>query len=285
MQKTLLTWYELHSRDLPWRGPEASPWGVLVSEVMLQQTPVARVLPVWGEWMLRWPTPGALADAPVGEAIRHWGRLGYPRRALRLHCAAVRIRDDHEGRIPRDHAALLALPGVGEYTASAVASFAFGQRFPVVDTNVRRVHARAISGTAQPALSLSAAERALARESLPEDPDLARRWNVACMELGALICTARSPVCSGCPLETGCAWVLAGRPAYDGPPRRGQTWHGTDRQVRGKILQLVRDAAAPVPRSHVDLVWPDAGQVDQCLASLLHDGLLDLTEDQQLTLP
>ncbi len=141
-----IRWYEAAARDLPWRRTGTSAWAVLVSEVMLQQTPVARVEPVWTEWLRRWPSPAALAAEPAGEAIRAWGRLGYPRRALRLHECARALVDRHGGQVPSDVDALLALPGVGGYTARAVAAFAFGQRHPVVDTNVRRLIARAMSG-------------------------------------------------------------------------------------------------------------------------------------------
>ncbi len=163
----VLDWYADHARDLPWRAADRTPWGVLVSEVMLQQTPVARVLPQWLAWMERWPTPSDLADAAPGDAVRAWDRLGYPRRALRLHAAAVALRDEHGGEVPDDHAQLLALPGIGSYTAAAVASFAFGQRYAVVDTNVRRVHARAVTGAAEPATALTAAEQRLAVALLP----------------------------------------------------------------------------------------------------------------------
>lgn len=284
LQDDLLGWYDAHARDLPWRDPEATAWGVLVSEVMLQQTPVVRVLPVWREWMQRWPTPARLAAEPASEAVRHWGRLGYPRRALRLHAAATAVRDSHHGEVPADHDALLALPGIGEYTAAAVASFAFGQRYPVVDTNVRRVHARVVTGQALPSPTLTAAERALAADLLPQDADRSRRWNVACMELGALVCTARSPRCEDCPVTSRCAWVADGSPAYRGPARKGQAWAGTDRQVRGKVVAALRDATGPVPRAEVDLLWPDAGQLDRCVVSLLHDGLVDVTGDGHLVL-
>src|SRR3954464_12891716 len=139
-------WCAGAARDLPWRSPGTTPWAVLVSEVMLQQTPVARVLPAYEAWLERWPAPAALAADAPGEAVRMWGRLGYPRRALRLHACAVALRDRHGGELPADVSALLELPGVGEYTARAVAAFAFGRRVPVVDTNVRRVVARAVAG-------------------------------------------------------------------------------------------------------------------------------------------
>ena len=173
----VLAWYARNARDLPWRAPGASPWAVLVSEIMLQQTPVARVLPEYLSWMARWPTPAALAAAASGEAIRQWGRLGYPRRALRLHETATILVARHGGTVPADLDALRALPGIGSYTAAAVASFAFGQRHAVLDTNVRRVLARLVAGQpwAGTASSVSVAERRLAESLLPAEPAVAAR--------------------------------------------------------------------------------------------------------------
>ena len=285
LHERVLDWYADHARELPWRSPDCSPWGVLVSEVMLQQTPVARVLPQWEAWMRRWPTPADLAADPPGEAVRMWNRLGYPRRALRLHAAAVAIRDEHGGLVPSEHAQLLSLPGIGAYTAAAVASFAFGQRHAVVDTNVRRVHARAVTGAAEPAASLTAAENRLAVELLPEDEATAARWAVAVMELGALVCTARSPACGRCPLESRCAWVLAGRPAPTGPPRRAQAWAGTDRQVRGKLLAVLRASSGPVTAAELAACWSEAAQRERCLDGLVSDGLVEPLPDGRFTLP
>ncbi len=270
----LLRWYDEHARDLPWRRPSATPWGVLVSEFMLQQTPVNRVLPVYDVWLERWPTPAALAAEPVGEAIRAWGRLGYPRRALRLHAAAVVITATHGGRVPDSYDALRALPGVGDYTASAVLAFAFGRRQPVLDTNVRRVLARVVTGVEVPPPAVTVAERAVAADLLPHDDATAATWSVGLMELGALVCTAAAPRCASCPVSPACAWRGAGHPAYDGPPRRGQAWAGTDRQCRGRLLALAREADGPVSASGMERAWPDAAQRDRCLASLVADGLL-----------
>ncbi|WP_240340213.1 A/G-specific adenine glycosylase [Nocardioides sp. SYSU D00038] len=281
----VLHWYDAHARDLPWRRPEASPWSVLVSELMLQQTPVTRVLPVHAAWLERWPTPADLAAEPVGEAVRAWGRLGYPRRALRLHAAAVAIVDRHGGEVPDDHADLLALPGVGDYTAAAVASFAFGQRHVVLDTNVRRVLARAVSGTELAPVSVTRAERDLAAGLLPDDAPTAATWAVAVMELGALVCTAARPACETCPLRDRCAWRLAGHPAHDGPPRRGQAWQGTDRQCRGRLMAVLREAEGAVDKRRLDATWPDAGQRERCLASLVADGLAVATGPTTYALP
>ena len=276
LHRPVLEWYADHARELPWRGPEATPWAVMVSEFMLQQTPVARVLPVFQVWMGRWPSPGALAAAPSGEAVRAWGRLGYPRRALRLHAAATAILDRHDGEVPGSYADLIALPGVGDYTASAIASFGFGARHAVLDTNVRRVFARTVGGVQFPAASVTRAERDLAESLLPEEGAApgAATWAVAVMELGALVCTASAPRCDSCPVSTLCAWNTAGRPAYDGPPRRSQSWAGTDRQARGRLMAVLRDEDGPVSRARLDAAWSDVPQRERALTSLLADGLV-----------
>ncbi len=286
LHRAVVGWFDDHARDLPWRGEGRDdlpdPWAVLVSELMLQQTQVTRVLPVFEAWMERWPTPASLAAEPSGEAVRAWGRLGYPRRALRLHAAAVAITEQHDGRVPDDHAALLALPGVGEYTAAAVASFAFGQRHAVMDTNVRRVLARVVLGQAYPSTSITAAERRLATSLLPHgDP---HRWAAATMELGALVCTARSPRCDLCPVAERCRWLALGRPDHDGPPRRGQAWTGTDRQCRGRLMAVLRDADGPVAKDALDAAWDDAPQRERCLDALLDDGLAQVHPDGTFSL-
>ncbi|MEV0827013.1 A/G-specific adenine glycosylase [Nonomuraea rubra] len=283
LHTAVLDWYEDNARDLPWRAPDATPWGVLVSEIMLQQTPVVRVLPIWHEWMERWPTPKALAAEQPGEAVRHWGRLGYPRRALRLHACARAITDEHGGEVPSDHATLLGLPGIGEYTAAAVASFAFGGRHAVLDTNVRRVFARAVSAEEYPPTATSAAERRLAESLLPELG--AARWGVAVMELGALVCSARSPRCADCPITHVCAWRLAGKPPHAGPARKGQTYAGTDRQCRGRLLAVLREAHGPVPKAALDVVWDDAAQRERALDGLVADGLAEALDDGTYRLP
>jgi A/G-specific adenine glycosylase len=281
----IIDWYAANARDLPWRRPDATPWSILVSEIMLQQTPVVRVLPVWQEWMERWPTPAALAAEPSGEAVRAWGRLGYPRRALRLHGCAAAIVERHGGEVPSAHEELLALPGVGAYTAAAVASFAFRQRHAVLDTNVRRVLARMINAAEYPAKAQTSAELRLAESMLPVDPPVAARWAVAAMELGALVCTARSPRCVDCPVIDICAWQRAGRPAYDGPPRKGQTYAGTDRQCRGRLLAVLRHAEGPVDKPELDIVWSDALQRERALDGLIADGLVDPLDDGRYALP
>jgi A/G-specific adenine glycosylase len=281
----ILHWYGSHQRDLPWRRPDATPWAVLVSEVMLQQTPVARVLPVYEEWLSRWPAPAALAAAPAGDAVRAWGRLGYPRRALRLHATARVLTERHGGEVPASVDALLALPGIGSYTAAAVASFAFGQRQAVLDTNVRRVLARLFNGQERPPVSPSAAEVRLAESLLPESPGVAARWSVAVMELGALVCTAARPACASCPVAQSCAWRRAGSPASRDGRRGAQGYDGTDRQCRGRLLGVLREAAGPVAARRLDAVWPDPLQRARALDSLVADGLIDPLPDGRFALP
>ena len=283
LREPVLAWYAASARDLPWRRPGTSPWAVMVSEFMLQQTPVARVLPAYEAWLERWPTPAALAAEPSGEAVRAWGRLGYPRRALRLHACAVAIAEHHGGEVPDSYDDLRALPGVGEYTAAAIASFAFGRAHAVLDTNVRRVLGRARSAIEFPPPSVTRAERDLAEALVPADrPEL---WAVAVMELGALVCTSSSPRCDGCPIVDQCAWQRAGRPAYDGPPRRAQTYAGTDRQCRGRLLAVLRDGDTVVPKQRLEAVWPDAAQRERALAGLLDDGLVVERGRQGYSLP
>ncbi|MEU5660300.1 A/G-specific adenine glycosylase [Streptomyces sp. NPDC047737] len=281
----VIGWFEQHARDLPWRRPEAGAWGVMVSEFMLQQTPVNRVLPVYEQWMARWPRPADLAADAPGEAVRAWGRLGYPRRALRLHGAAQAITERHGGDVPSEHGQLLALPGIGEYTAAAVASFAYGQRHAVLDTNVRRVFARAATGIQYPPNATTAAERKLARALLPEEDDRAASWAAATMELGALVCTAKNEDCTRCPIAGQCAWRLAGKPAHQGPPRRGQTYAGTDRQVRGRLLAVLRDAVTPVPQAALDAVWEEPVQRARALDGLVADGLVEPLANGRYRLP
>ncbi|MFP3714130.1 A/G-specific adenine glycosylase [Puerhibacterium sp. TATVAM-FAB25] len=285
----MVTWFAGAARDLPWRRPERTPWSVLVSEVMLQQTPVVRVEPAWRAWMERWPTPADLAAAPTADVLRAWDRLGYPRRALRLQECARAVVERHGGEVPDDEEALRALPGIGEYTAAAVRAFAFGRRSVVVDTNVRRVLARAVTGAALPAPSPTAAERAAAAAAVPDDDAAAARWAAASMELGALVCTARAPRCAACPVADLCAWRAAGSPpdAHAGR-RRTQSWHGTDRQCRGRIMAVLRGAPGAVDRAALDTALdtapatgprttgaPDAAQVTRCLAGLVEDGLVE----------
>jgi A/G-specific adenine glycosylase len=270
-----IAWYDRNARDLPWRRPGTTPWGVLVSEVMLQQTPVVRVEPAWHAWMTRWPTPADLAAEPPAEAIRMWGRLGYPRRAMRLHACAEHLVEQHGGQVPSDLDQLLALPGIGTYTARAVAAFGFGRRHPVVDTNVRRVVSRAVEGLPDAGPATTAADLVAVEELLPAEDRSAARASIAFMEIGALICTARAPKCPLCPFAADCAWRLSGAPPATGPSRRPQRYAGTDRQVRGLLLEVLRHATGPVARQRLDLVWPDEVQRARALAGLVQDGLVE----------
>ncbi|MCV7314524.1 A/G-specific adenine glycosylase [Mycolicibacillus parakoreensis] len=280
----LLDWYARSGRDLPWRDPALSAWQILVSEFMLQQTPVARVLPVWTSWVARWPTPSATAAASAADAVRAWGKLGYPRRATRLHACARVIADEHADVVPRDVDTLLTLPGVGAYTARAVACFAYGQPVPVVDTNVRRVVARAVRGVAEAGSPAAVRDHAEVAALLPDDAR-APRFSAALMELGATVCTARGPRCAVCPLSR-CAWRERGYPAAATPPRRAQRYAGTDRQVRGRLLDVLRASASPVRQHDLDLAWPDDEvQRNRALSSLLRDGLVQRTGDGRFALP
>lgn len=279
----LLAWYAASARDLPWRGQEVTAWSVMVSEFMLQQTPVRRVIPAHQAWLARWPSPNALAADTPAAALRQWDRLGYPRRALRLHQAACVITERHGGEVPAGHAELLSLPGVGQYTAAAVAVFAYGRRHAVLDTNVRRVLGRLVSGRQYPAASTSAAEISLAESLLPASAPVAARWSIAVMELGALVCTASRPRCEQCPVAGDCAWLAAGQPAGERP--RGQRYDGTDRQCRGRLLAVLRASAAPVSQRALDMAWPDAVQRARALDGLVADGLVDPLPDGTFALP
>lgn len=280
---TLVDWYRQQRRDLPWRAPDVTPWQILVSEFMLQQTPVARVAPIWVDWVARWPTPSATAAAGAADVLRAWGKLGYPRRAKRLHeCASV-IAAEYGDAVPDDVDALLSLPGVGAYTARAIACFAYGRRVPVVDTNVRRVVARAVHGRADSASPSAVRDHADVEALLPKGEEAAT-FSAALMELGATVCTARAPKCGACPL-TACAWRLAGYPPGDGPSRPAQRYAGTDRQVRGRLLDVLRSSATPVTRAKLDVVWlTDTAQRDRALDSLLTDGLVEQTADGRFAL-
>lgn len=248
------------------------------SSSMLQQTPVVRVAPIWEQWVQRWPLPSAMAASSQAEVLRAWGKLGYPRRALRLHECSRVLAEDYCDEVPRDVDTLLGLPGIGAYTARAVATFAYGQRVPVVDTNVRRVVARALHGNAEPGNPSTTRDLADVEQLLPVSVPRAARYSAALMELGALICTAKNPACLLCPLPE-CAWIEAGRPAHTGPAKKVQKFAGTDRQVRGKLMSVLRESTGPVERAQLDIVWPtDPTQRDRALDSLLTDGLIEQTE-------
>jgi A/G-specific adenine glycosylase len=281
---TVRRWYAANARDLPWRRPDATPWSILVSEVMLQQTPVSRVLPAHAGWLARWPDAAALAASTPADAVRQWDRLGYPRRAVRLHASAQLITSRHGGLVPASAEQLRSLPGVGSYTAAAVASFAFGQRHAVLDTNVRRVLARLVAGQSLPPPAQTVAELRLAESLLPRDGRLAAQWSVGVMELGALVCTAARPRCHDCPLARNCAWLARGRPPV--ALRRGAAdYRGSDRQCRGRLLALLRAATGPVPGSALAAAWTDSAQRARSLAALIDDGLAVRCADGRLALP
>ncbi|MFK4760648.1 A/G-specific adenine glycosylase [Microbacterium sp. ZW T5_45] len=283
----LSEWYRGAARDLPWRRAEFheeyGAWGTLVSEFMLQQTPVNRVIPHLTAWLARWPRPSLLAAAAPADVVTQWANLGYPRRALWLHRAAIEITDRHGGVVPRDVDALLALTGIGDYTARAVAAFAYGDRHPVVDTNTRRVLARAVDGQSQPSPP-SRRDLTLMESLLPASDAESAVFNAAAMELGATVCTARSPKCDVCPLRTSCAWVAAGRPDTGDTRRRQAAFEGSDRQARGAVLRLLRSRPAGVLLDAVLPDWPDPHQRDRAIGTLISDGLAE-ADGELLTLP
>lgn len=275
----ILSWFAEARRPFPWRDPHTSAWGVLVSEVMSQQTPMTRVEPIWRDWMERWPHPSDLGKEPVAEVVRAWGKLGYPRRALRLRECAQVVAAKYQDTVPRDVKTLLSLPGVGSYTARAVACFAYGDNVAVVDTNVRRVVARVEHGKPDQGKPREKADLAEVEALLPEDPTTGAQFSAALMEFGALMCTARAPHCAECVLADACAWVAAGKPVWDddthGRRPAPQIFTGTDRQVRGLLLDVVREQPGGVEKTALDVVWPDALQRERALQSLLTDGLME----------
>jgi A/G-specific adenine glycosylase len=255
---------------LPWIGDQR-PWAVLVSEVMLQQTPTSRVIEPWTRFLEHFATPRACADAPLSEVLALWQGLGYPRRAKALHDTARMIRDNFGGVVPRVPAELRTLPGVGEYTAAAVASFAYGERVAVLDTNVGRVLARAL---ANERLSPNGA-RALAQALLPRDNVAA--FNQAMLDLGAQFCRS-TPRCASCPIATRCRWHVEGgddpAPRSAGVSRPQAPYEGSNRQLRGRVLRALREG--PRPRRALEMVLSGVASTrrDDVLASLLRDGLV-----------
>ncbi|HEU5128655.1 MAG TPA: A/G-specific adenine glycosylase [Glycomyces sp.] len=283
LAERLLPWFDAQGRtELPWRRPGTTAWGVLVSEVMSQQTQVARAAPVWEAWMERWPTPADLAGAPTAEVLRAWGRMGYPRRALRLQECARIVAEEHGGVVPADPVELERLPGIGVYTAAAVAVFHYGRRHAVVDTNVRRVVAR-LGGEPDAGMATTKADLVAAEALLPAEAPAAARVSVALMELGALVCTARKPECGACPVSDVCGF--SGREVPAGPSRKRQRYKGTNRHVRGEIMAVLRGAEGPVGRDGIDAVWPDRRMVDEAIAQLIADGLVGTDEEGRFELP
>jgi len=269
-QQVVLDWFDQNKRDLPWRS--TTPWGVMVSEFMLQQTPVNRVVPIWNQWMANWPSALDLSLAKKSEVITAWGRLGYPRRALRLYESAGIIVQDFNNQVPRAIEDLRALPGVGEYTAAAISAFAFDEPALVLDVNIRRLFARVIDGVEHPTPSPSQIERRLRYELIPAE---GAKWAAATMEFGALVCTSKNPVCGACPLRRECAWRKA-----DYPPteliRKSQAWAGTDRQCRGTIVQALRESEK-LSQIALKKLWHDNSQIEKALNTLIADGLIEAT--------
>ncbi len=278
-ERLITDWFKKNKRDLPWRKSDA--WGVLVSEIMLQQTPVQRVLPIYNEWMKRWPTPADLAGATPAEVITAWGRLGYPRRALRLHECAKVITNELDGVIPNDETQLRKLPGIGEYTAAAIVAFAFNGRSLVLDINIRRLFSRLYRGEESPTTTPTKAERLEYAQYLPEKN--AHIWAAATMELGALICTAKNPLCGRCPVADHCAWRSLDYPASE-RVKRTQSWHGTDRQCRGTVVQALRENETLTKRE-LHLLWDVPSQLEKAILTLLDDGLIEERRKNSYSLP
>ena len=274
MHREVLAWFEENQRDLPWR--KSTPWGVMVSEFMLQQTPVNRVLPIWSEWMNRWPTPRDLSFAKKSDLLRAWGRLGYPRRALRLHEAATIIATQHNNQVPIVEAELRNLPGVGEYTAAAIIAFAHKEKSLVLDVNIRRLFARALDGQEFPPLHITNTERQIRAELIPEE---ASRWAAATMELGALVCTANKPFCEKCPIANQCLWRANGYPKSEIKKKPAQKWHGTDRQCRGTIIEHLRTRENSTTKN-LQTLWQDKSQLEKCLLGLIKDGLIEKKKEE-----
>ncbi len=276
------------------RAADVSDWGTLVFEIMSQQTPIARVQPIWLEWMERWPTPADVAAASSADIIVAWANLGYPSRALRLKACAAAIVEKHGGEVPLSLKELTLLPGVGTYTASALLAFRHGIRVPVLDTNVRRVLVRFLDGREfPPRTTPSKAETMRADAILPEDGHHAAEVSLSLMEFGALVCTQLSPSCDECTINKHCAWALAGHPKDEKRPTP-QPYAGTDRQARGRIMKALRTAHFEgtdglTKRKVLDAARIDGGdryQPTRVYRALLKDGMIVYNEDtKRVTLP
>lgn len=319
MRQELFAWWDENARDLPWRFGRTTPWGILISEVMSQQTQMSRVVQYWTNWMDVWPDAASLAKASTAEVITAWGRLGYPRRALRLQECAKVVAEQYHNELPHTYDELVALPGIGDYTASAVMSFAFGERIAVLDTNVRRVLWRTFKGEESFGGATKTEERKLANAVLPQSPKESVIWNEALIELGALICTAKNPKIDEDPWASHSRFYAAGCPHMgEKRTRPRQSFKGTNRQVRGIVLNALRALADSSPkealpdgidgagsqsqhessqsqsqrsnkdilsRPEVEKLWPDHIQLDACIASLDEDGLIEIEADGSLRLP
>jgi len=279
LEKPITQWFAKNKRELPWRA--TTPWGVMVSEFMLQQTPVARVLPKWIEWMDRWPSPAELAKATPAQVITAWGRLGYPRRALRLHESAKIISRDFNNEVPENEEVLRSLPGIGDYTAAAISAFAFGTNTLVMDVNIRRVLVRVFDGKEHPTSNPTVRERESRLSILPRVN--ADNWAAATMELGALICTSKNPSCNDCPVISQCKWRKNGYPQTE-LVRKSQDWHGTDRKCRGTVVQALRENES-LTLSAIKKLWPEESQVEKALETLLADHLIEEHSRSRFRLP
>jgi A/G-specific adenine glycosylase len=279
-----MNWFQANARDLPWRATHTTAWQVLVSEIMLQQTPAERVTPAYLAWIKRWPDAATLAQASPADVLRQWDRLGYPNRAMRLHQCAKKVTNEFGGALPSDYDGLVALPGIGDYTASAILAFAHNKRSVVLDTNIRRVLMRVWNGQERQPQSVSAVERLLAHELTPRKDIDAALWSAAVMEFGAVICTARNPGCDHCFIASQCQWSSAGKPKSTLAVRT-QKFAGTDRQVRGKLMAVLRDASGSVPKSRLDEVWADGQQRERALDGLVSDSLVEVMRSGRYRLP
>lgn len=281
----LLAWFEERQRDLPWRRTR-DPWRVLVAEAMLQQTQVARVAPRYEDFLDRWPTPEDCADAPLAEVVEAWAGLGYNRRAVNLHRAATVVRDVHGGELPGDLAGLLALPGIGPYTARAVLAFAHeADGVGVVDTNAARVLARRAGRSLRPA-----EVQALADAAVPAGRSWA--WNQAMLDLGATVCRARTPICEACPVAVGCAWFESGRGGVDpavgsaGVAGGQSRFEGSDRQGRGRLVDALRRGPVDAGALPAVMGWPDDPErASRVAARVVADGLAEVDPRGRFRLP
>lgn len=287
VQRELLAWYAATGRDLPWRRTN-DPYGVLVSELMLQQTQATRVVDAWTAFMDRFPTVGALAAAPLSDVVEAWRGLGYNRRAVNLHRLAQAVVAEHGGELPPDVAALEALPGIGPYTARAVATFAFGRRAAPVDVNVARVLARAVAGRPLGRREVQELADDLAAALPPGDVPL---WSHALMDLGARRCTARSPACHRCPVVEACAWRRTGTDDVDPAAssavraRPQRPFAGSDRYHRGRLVDRLRSGAVDAAGLAEAANLPsDPSRLERIVAGLVADGLAEW-EGSRLVLP
>ena len=265
----VLAWGLPRLRDLPWRQTR-DPWAILVSEVMLQQTQVARVIPRWESFLERFPTAAACAAAPLADVLREWQGLGYPRRARNLHATAQRVTDARA--FPHDLPGLLDLPGVGQYTARALMAFAFERDAAVVDTNIARVYARVEGERLTPKRV-----QAIADEAAPSGEAWA--WNQCLMDLGAVLCRPTNPGCDVCPVQIRCAWHGSDTPdpavGSSGVSGKQGRFEGSDRQARGRLMKALSEG--PIGRSEVSSIMqrPEA-VADRLLIDLIRDGLCEV---------